>query len=221
LSFNPHIGLDTGLALVAGVLGFLFVFNVGTALLGAAFGVPIERIQFGYSPTMRLFRIGRTEVRLGLFLFGGYVRYVAPEDGGPYAPWPVRILTSLAGPASALAVGAILLGGRMIDEALIAWPQMWAVLTDWSAPVNLDDALRPSLQAGGTAAAAAVVAVKAAMFNLLPLPFLAGGVVVFTLAEAILRRDFYTRLPQPVLFTSFFLMIGFQVVFVWRALTGA
>lgn len=215
------ISVDTALAIAAGVIAFLFVFNVATALSGAAFGVAIERIQFGYSPTVRLFRIGRTEVRAGPILLGGHVEYVPPEDGGFYAPWPVRALNALAGPIVTLAMCAIPLGGRVVDEALMAWPQMWAVVADWSTPVDLNEALRPSFESGGFVAAVAVVAVKAAMFNLVPLVPLGGAAFLATLVEAVTGREFIARLPQPVLWTSVILVFGFMAVFVWRVVTGA
>lgn len=214
-----NITLNTALAIAAGIVGYTVFFVIVTALIGVALGVRLERVQFGAFLSARLFKIGQTEVRVSPppFLFAGHVKWVRPaDDTKPYAPWPVRALLCIAGPVLAIAACAVLLGGRAWDEAIITWPQMWAVVSDSQTPVNVNLALQPAFDLGGMGAAAAVVGVKAAMFNLLPLPIFNGGMFIATLLEAVTRRDILGRQPQWVLLSSILLPLSFVVFLIFR-----
>ncbi len=215
-----NITADTILAVAAGIAGYMIAFNLLTALAGVSFGVGIERIQFGYPPSVRLARIGRTEIRVSPIFFGGHVKFFPGDAETSYAPWPVRALIAIAGPLLAIGICAVLLGAQALDEILLAWPQMWASATDFSTPIDLNTALEPTLQTGGLPAAAAVVAIKVAMFNLLPLPILNGGTFLIAIAEGLTGKEIHTRLPQGVLVASLATMIAFVLLLAWRVLTG-
>jgi len=215
-----NISADTAVAVVLGFVGYLIFFNLVTAAIGAAFGIRIQRIQFGFPPSISLLRIGQTDIRLSPLLLGGHVKFADKGDDKPYAPWPVRALVAIAGPITAIAVCAIPLGAQALDEAWMGWPQMLAVTIDFSRPVNIDAALLPSLQAGGLIAASAVVAVKCAMFNLLPSFVLNGGAFLLALAEGATGRDIHSRLPQFVLLLSIALPLAFALILLWRIVAG-
>lgn len=212
--------VDTAIAVIISFLAYMVVFNLTTALVGALFRIPIERVQFGYVLSIRLFRIGATEVRVSPLLLGGYVKFASPADPEqPYAPWPVRCIIALAGALTALALSAVVLGEHTIHEALMAWPQMWTAAADFATPFNPAAALDPWIAAGGYPAAAAVVAVKVAMFNLLPLPFLNGGAFLISLWEGLTGRYRPDRL-QGLMTLSLAVAVAFVLMLVVRLVAG-
>lgn len=215
-----NISTDTMLAVAIGVVGYMVVFNLFTALAGGLFGVRIARIQFGYPPSVRIARLGETEIRVSPLLMGGHVKFASDDPEIPYASWPVRAVIAVAGPLLAIGVCAVPLGAQALHEALLAWPQMWAVVTDFSTPLNLDAALEPFFQSGGLAMAAALVATKVAMFNLLPLPLFNGGTFLLVLLEGLTRKDTYLKPPQGILWFSLLIMIAFPLLLLWRIVVG-
>ncbi|RYD91964.1 MAG: hypothetical protein EOP61_26535 [Sphingomonadales bacterium] len=215
-----NISADTLLAIAVGLAGYMVFFNLVTALLAAIFRVPIERIQFGYPPSIRLFRIGQTEIRISPLLIGGHVKFVEGKDAAPYAPWPIRALLSIAAPIFLIAACVPLLGRQALDEALMTWPQIWTAVIDFHQPLDLDAALALPLAMGGLPSAAAIVAIKAAVFNLFPLPPFSGGAFLVSLLEGLTGKQIGNRLPQPILTISLAVMITVPLVMLWRIATG-
>lgn len=211
--------MDAAISIVIGLLAYMVTFNVTTAFVGALFRIPIVRIQFGFDPSVILFRIGATQVRVSPLLLGGYVKFAPPEPDQPFAPWPVRCIVALAGALTALALSAIILGAHTVDEALMAWPQMWTAATDFATPFDPAAALAPWITTGGYYVAAAVVTVKAAMFNLLPLPFLNGGAFLISLWEGATGRYRPDRL-QLFMTLSLMAALAFVIVLILRASPG-
>lgn len=214
------INVDTALAIAAGIAGYVVLFNVITATLGVLFSIGIERIQFGSFPSVRLLRIGATEVRVSPLLFGGHVKFAEKATGEPYAPWPVRALIAILGPIVAICVCALALGPQGLSEALLSWPQLWTAVVDFSTPVNADAALAGWFQSGGFLAAVAVVAIKCAMFNLLPLPILNGGAFLTAIVEGISGKNSNRQLSQDVLLLSLAILIAVAALLSWRVFFG-
>jgi hypothetical protein len=215
------ITFDTALAIAIGIVSFQTVFLVAMALIGVAFRVPVERIQIGYSPAVRLFRFARTDIKISPNLLGGHVKFESRGPNTPYASAVVRALIAIAGPCTVILVSMIPLGIQAINEAVIAWPQMWAIATDFSTPVDANLALKPALESGGLIAAAAIVAVKGAMFNLLPLPFLSGGILLLIIFEHATGRYSDQPWPQSLLWISIVAMYSFAAIVFWRIVTGS
>lgn len=214
------ISPDTALAVAIGFIGYSILFVIVAATVGAAFGVGVERIQLGLGPAARVFRIGKTSIQVSPLLLNSHVKFAAKDDDAPFARWPIRALIAVCGPITALGTCTLALGTRTLDEALLAWPQMYAAVTDFATPLDLNAALHPSFEAGGMIGAASVVAVKMAMFNLLPLPILNGGAFLFALVEGLTGKHVEHRLPQPVLLLSLSLLVAFVVLLLWRIVVG-
>lgn len=214
-----NISIDTLLAIAIGIVGYMAFFNIVTATTGAVLGASVQRIQFGFPPSIHLFRIGRTEVRISPILIAGHVKFAEREGCWDYAPWPVRALIAIAGPVLAIALAFIPLGVQATHEAALAWPQLWTALTDFSSPVNLDTALAPTLQSGGMPAAVAVVVLKVAMFNLLPLPVLNGGAFLIALYEGLTGRS-ADNLVRPILPISLAMLMAIVVVVAVRCMVS-
>lgn len=215
-----NINADTLLAIAAGLAGYMVFFNLVTSLLAAIFRVAIERIQFGYPPSIRLFRIGRTEIRISPLLIGGHVKFAEREGVAHYAPWPIRALLSIAAPLLLIAACVPLLGRQALDEALMTWPQIWTAVIDFHKPLDLDAALAIPLAMGGLSSAAAIVAIKAAVFNLFPLPPFNGGAFLVSILEGLTGKQIGNRIPQLILTISLAVMIAVPLVMVWRIATG-
>lgn len=214
------ISPDTALAVAIGFIGYSILFVIVTATVGAAFGVGVERIQLGLGPAARLFRIGKTRVQFSPLLVTSHVKFAAKDGDAPFAQWPVRSLIAVCASITALGMSALAPGTRTLDEALVAWPQMYAAVADFATPLDLNAALQPSFEAGGMIGAASVVVVKMAMFNLLPLPILNGGAFLFALVEGLTGKYLEHRLPQPVLLVSLSLLVAFVVLLLWRIVAG-
>lgn len=214
------VSTETALAIIAGIAAYGVLFNLITALAGAIFGVGIERVQFGYPPSVSLGRFGVTEVRVSPILLGGHVKFAEKPDGSSYAAWPVRALLAIIGPVLAICICAMLLGGQAFDEAILTWPQLWTVIVDFSTPVNADAALAEALASGGLFVTAAVVAVKCAMFNLLPLPIFGGGAFILAILEGLTGKDLHKQLPQSVLIASLLALIAVVGLLAWRVFVG-
>lgn len=215
-----NTGTDTLLAIAAGFAGYMVFFNVVTVVLGLIFRAPIERIQFGYPPSIRLLRIGQTEIRISPLLIGGHVKFAEREGTPYYAPWPVRALLSIAAPLVLIAACIPLLGRQALDEALMTWPQIWTAVIDFHQPFDPDAALAIPLAMGGLPLAAAIVAIKVAAFSLLPLPIFNGGNCLVAILEGLTGKQIATRIPQLILTISLAIMVTIPLVMVWRILTG-
>jgi regulator of sigma E protease len=79
-----------------------------------------------------------------------------------------------------------------------------------SGPVQMADAARQAAQEGPMAflALMAMVSLNLAVFNLLPIPILDGGVILMLLVEMLMRRDLSLQVKEAVLKLGFvFLMV--------------
>jgi regulator of sigma E protease len=79
-----------------------------------------------------------------------------------------------------------------------------------SGPVQMADAARQAAQEGPMAflGLMAMVSLNLAVFNLLPIPILDGGVILMLLVEMLMRRDLSLQVKEAVLKLGFvFLMV--------------
>jgi hypothetical protein len=210
-----HDILAVVLVIAGGIAAMTIVFNVAMVLVANILGVSIVKVQFGFGPVFRLFKAGKTSVYFSPLLLNGFVKYDRPLWGSADAlPWLKSVLLGLSGPAAAVAVAAIPLGWRAVEEMLMTWPQMWQVILQAPRPVDIVPALAPTIKDAGFAAAGAIVLVKLAAVNLLPLPFLVGGTTLIATFEALTRKRISERVMQPLLMTSLAAAIGYLLVLV-------
>lgn len=171
--------------LLAAVGIFLALHLATLALVGRAMGARPRRVVFGYGPALTTFRVGASEVRLGLVPLGGYVQFWLSSDDPP-APAGEPLfdrLPALRRVATLLSAGVV---GVLLASALTATPP-WTLLATTARDV-VRGALAPTTVGAGLVAAVVAAARDrpfpaflgavigcVASFNLLPLPGLNGG----------------------------------------------
>jgi hypothetical protein len=214
---------DTTLALAgviaAAFVGFIVIFNLATAAVGALLGASVDKIQFGLGPSVRLARLGGMDIRATPLMLGGSVMF-RPRADGSWASWPVQAIVALVGPFGVIAAAALVLGQRVVDAALSTWPDMIAIVTS-PRPADVFGALTALIAARGHMDAVATVMTKFAAFNLAPLPIFAGGAFLLALIEGLIGAARRNALMQRLAAPSLIVMLVWCVAFLWRAFAGA
>ena len=157
------------------------------ALAHLVVGHTPETVAFGLGPPVLERAVGRTKVRLGALPLGGFVAMPQSSEGvpDPLPPFP-RAVVALLGPVSVLVV-AIAFGAspahfdRAIEQLVVGALSPSEV----GAPLVrawIDRTAGAPLEAG------VALAVRLALFNLLPIPSLNGFDVLEGLALATWRR---------------------------------
>lgn len=214
-------GAQISLAIGGAIVAMVFIYNTATALVAFLLRVPVIRITFGYGRGLTVLRIGRFSIGLSPFLFAGWVKFADPMFGAEArAPALLRFAVQLAGPLAAIGAACIPLGWRGVEETLIAWPQLWRVVTDFRTPVDINAALAPSLHQSGMLAAGGVILTKIAAFNLLPLTLTSGGMALLTLVDLFGGKAHTVRLQLAAALPSLLIAVAIVSVFAVRAVMG-
>lgn len=193
--------------------------------------IPIERFSIGFGPKLWSFKKGRTEYRLSAFPVAGYVLpEVEDFDNFFQTPASRRIVFALGGPAAniilsiiCLAVLNIITTGFSFYGFLIHPFVQWANITSqflsalpalFTSPGRLSGVVGIVAVGGQFVAAglssilqfAVIININLALLNLLPLPPLDGGKILFCLLEKIHRS--LARLRLPVMVAGWVLLLG-------------
>lgn len=194
---------------IIAILGVLVLLHeMGHLLAARALGIPIARFSVGFGPKIWGFRRGPTEYWLSAIPLGGYV-LPDLEDPRSYFRIPLgkRILFALAGPIANLLIpiplfaalnvlthGATFEGifvrpfvqtAELCARIVVAIPQVFAQPDLMSGIVGI-------VSQGGAFVGASVaralqfgivISLNLAVFNLLPIPILDGGKIVFDVLE--------------------------------------
>jgi regulator of sigma E protease len=212
----------------------ILVHELGHFLAARAVSVPIEVFSIGFGPALWKKTIGGTEYRISLVPLGGYV-LPAVKDEQDYFRIPVykRILFSLGGPAANLVPILILFGALniiqsgfsftgiaiepfrqtadLIRRIFIAFANLFAKPGNVSGIVGILHDGGKFIGGDGVNAIRLTVIISAnlAIFNLLPLPVLDGGKILFCILEKISVR--LRPLFVPIMVIGWVLIIGLMI----------
>ena len=201
-------------------------------LIAAKFSkIPIERFSVGFGPKLWSFKKGRTEYRLSAFPVAGYVLPEIKDFEDFYrTPASRRIAFALGGPAAniilsiiCLAVLNIITTGfsfygifiqpfvqliNITSQFLSALPALFSSPSQLSGVVGIVAIGGQFVSAGLSSILqfAVIININLALLNLLPLPPLDGGKILFCLLEKIHRP--LTRLRLPVMVAGWVLILS-------------
>jgi regulator of sigma E protease len=203
------------------VVGLLIAIHEYGHLLAAKLcGIPVERFSIGFGPKLLEVRRGETSYWLSWIPIGGYVLPAIEQDDFRALPTYQRITFALGGPVAnviAALVGLFVLGLMQVDLPVLsamsyAAAQLWTGLQQQVAGIAglVTGAEQLSgivgivaiggSQYGSTVASVLTFSVlmnlSLAVMNLLPLPPLDGGRILFCLLEKIYRP--VARFEAPV-----------------------
>ncbi|MHC5079481.1 MAG: site-2 protease family protein [Planctomycetota bacterium] len=217
--------------LVVFIVGLLiFAHELGHLLVGLKCGIPISRFSIGFGPRVWGFKRKGVEYRVSALPLGGYV---LPEikDLEAYFRIPAvkRVLFAVGGPlfnfllpvplfvGFNLIVGGLSFRGVFIDpfiqtaelilQVLASIPQLFTHTSAIAGPVGVvaQGGKYVALSGGKAFYFAAFLSVNFAIFNLLPVPILDGGKILFSLLEKIVPRS--TRFYMPATIASVVLLL--------------
>jgi regulator of sigma E protease len=207
------------------LLGLLiFIHELGHFLAAKAWGLPVDRFSLGLGPVLWSRRLGGTSYCLSAIPFGGYVLLgVADEKAYLALPLGRRVLFSLAGPLANIvfAVGAFgvlyfLAAGEHTLAGALTQPVRWTAGTLLAIATAIPELLHHSENVSsfvgivaeggrfvGVSAARFVMlgahlSLSLAVFNLLPLPPLDGGKIVFDTLSRVCSRLSRAYVPSVV-----------------------
>jgi membrane-associated protease RseP (regulator of RpoE activity) len=215
--------------LIAALAVMSATFNVATAIIATCLGIPIDEISTWIGPKFLRFQLGPTEVSFGLIPVAGSVKF-SDEDTRPdleprrlflNAPWLKKVLIGIGGPLSVILAAVPVLGADAFREALDA--PRWTVqaVVDSAAPLNFNALIWPLVERSGWLAAGAILTVKAAALNLLPIPVMNGGAVLISTVEAMLGRPLPANVLEWLYRLGFALLISILGLVIYRLVIGA
>lgn len=207
-------------------------------------GITVTEFSLGMGPKVFGFRRGRTQWNLRLLPFGGYVRW---EDEGPgsfaEATLGARTAALLGGPLANLVLTLLLLIAILVAFRGDGWNAIPVALRGvilmaaaWGKGVlglfgghGLEDLAGPVGIVQATAAVSAVgieelllftafLSLNVGLFNLLPVPGLDGGRLVFVGLEGLRRRPLSQEVEGWIHAGGFLMLIGLLVVTVVKDL---
>jgi regulator of sigma E protease len=218
--------------LILGVI--ILIHEAGHLLAAKATAIPIRCFSVGFGPRVWGFRRGVTEYRLSLIPIGGYVLPEGEtEDEILGHSAPRRILFSLGGPlANLLAAHAALAAayvstaglsfsalvtqpatvvGRMLSEIVLLLPALVTNPKQMTSVVGIvAEGGRPEgLTLLAVLSFFVMLNVNLAFFNLLPLPPLDGGKILFALLEKVHQP--LRRLHLPMALGGWLLLISLMI----------
>lgn len=108
----------------------------------------------------------------------------------------------------------------MLGESLATWPQIWGMLTNPGEPLGALAAIDGQRAVGGLVASTALVVSKVAGFNLGPLSFASGGVVLVELLRLVTGKPLNPSVAKIWLLGSIFVAFAIVAVLVIKLATG-
>ena len=218
--------------IIIGIL--ILVHELGHFIAARAVGVPVEVFSVGFGPALWKKTIGGTEYRVSLVPLGGYV-LPAVKDEHDYFNIPIykRVIFSIGGPIANLATILILFAilnivrsgfsaagiilqpfvqtADLIQRIFIAFMNLFSKPGSISGIVGiLHDGGRFIGGEGANALLLAIIiSANLAIFNLLPLPVLDGGKILFCMLEKISVR--LRPLFVPIMVLGWLLVIGLMI----------
>lgn len=209
----------------------ILIHELGHFIAAKLSGIPIEQFSIGIGPKLWSFKKGRTEYRLSVFPVAGYVLPETKDLHDFYRiPSSRRIIFALGGPAANIILSIICLAvlnvittgfsffGILIhpfvqivsitSQFLSALPALFTSPGQLSGVVGIV-AIGGQFVAAGFSNIlqfAVIININLALLNLLPLPPLDGGKILFCLLEKIHRS--LNRLRLPVMVAGWVLLLG-------------
>jgi len=213
-------------------LGLLiFIHELGHFLTAMKLGVPIERFSLGFGPKLLSKRWRGVDFRISMIPFGGYV-LPKVEDVDDFYSIPVRkrILFSLGGPAANFIAAYLLLlvmnlvqngpkGDILVAPMLQLGSMTWGVVIALGMllkePTAVSGAVGMVTQGGSFVGGSlmrlsvftAFLSINLGLFNLIPIPALDGGKIVFALLEKVSLRTRKVQLPVTIVSILFLIAL--------------
>ncbi|MHC4691273.1 MAG: site-2 protease family protein [Planctomycetota bacterium] len=209
----------------------ILVHELGHFIAAKFSGIPIEQFSIGFGPKLWSFKKGMTEYRISALPIAGYVLPQMKDLDDFYRiPSSRRIIFALGGPAANIILSIICLAllniittgfslygifiypfVQLINitaQFLSALPALFASPGQLSGVVGIVAVGGQFVSAGLSSILqfAVLININLALLNLLPLPPLDGGKILFCLLEKIHRP--LTRLRLPVIVAGWVLILG-------------
>jgi len=133
----------------------------------------------------------------------------APPTRIDKLPFPVALRHSLTDNARA---------SVLIVDMLQKLAERKASLKQMDGPIGIGRAAGEAARSGvaDMAGLMAVISINLALFNLLPIPILDGGLMMLLLIEGLIRRDINQRLKERIYQTAFVFLVIFAVVVLYN-----
>jgi regulator of sigma E protease len=226
---------------IAVVLGGLIaIHELGHLLAAKLCGIPVRRFSIGFGPPLVSIRRGETEYRLSLIPLGGYVLPALDEGQLEDLPLHKSVTFALGGPVANLVLtylGLALFAFLRPGASLLAAISL--ALTELVAQVRLTAQAFATLLTGqadvmgvvgivalggsrfgstfsGLVTFAIVLSLNLAVFNLLPVPPLDGGRIVFSSLAKLCRP--VRRAQAAVTLAGWILMLAVMAYATYRDL---
>ena len=218
------------LLVIASLGALIFLHELGHLLVALKLGVPVERFSLGFGPRIWGFEWRGVEYRISLIPFGGYVlpRVKDLEDFHRISVWK-RILFSLGGPLANIFTAYICYLAVIISINRDPWAPLTAlyqvVLSLYTVLISYGMLfMDPSLASGALGIVtqggafvggsmvrllvfSAFLSLNLALFNLLPVPVLDGGKILFALLEKVDLRTRKLQLPATLISLVFLILV--------------
>jgi regulator of sigma E protease len=216
------------------VLGLLIAIHEFGHLLAAKLcRIPVERFSIGFGPRLTGFKAGETSYWLSAIPLGGYVLPALNEQQFRRLPLYKVILFALGGPVAnivAAYLGLVVLGRvqyslSAFDAFSFATQNLWMNLQQMGQAILMlfgdlgeVSGIVGIIAIGGSQFGASLAGLLAfsvainlnlAIFNLLPIPPLDGGRIVFSILEKIYQPLY--RIQAPATLAGWLLMMALMV----------
>ena len=211
------------------VFGFMLLIGIhelGHAIAAILCGVKVKRFSIGMGPGLTFKNVPfLNELILSPIVIGGYV-LLDDETLAQKSLWKrLFVLTGGMLANTILASVLFLIGGESLVRALVlpwfiwfwGWPLTFQVLTSGQIPIR--DAVSGPVGIGGMmtsetypyAFVLALISASLAMFNLLPLPPLDGGLMLTAILEKIIGKKWAQRIHSVLLVVGIVLLLSILV----------
>ncbi len=209
----------------------ILVHELGHFIAAKLSGIPIEQFSIGFGPKLWSFTRGRTQYRISLLPVAGYVLpRMKNLDDFYRIPSSRRIIFALGGPFANIILSIICLAvlnvittgfsfyavfiSPFVQVVNITSQFLYALPSLFTSPGKLSGVVGLVAVGGQFVAAgfskilqfAVILNINLALLNLLPIPPLDGGKILFCLLEKIHRS--LTRLRLPVMVAGWILLLS-------------